>query len=317
MRRIHRAAMLAAAFFAGLVHAEEEAKPTANGAIQEVEAAVRAYVDAFNKRDLKAVGELWTDSAVYTNRETGERTESKERILQDIETAFKERPGTRLTIDIAHVRLVRPDLAMVEGRVLTTAPDQDPAQTDLTALLAKSGDKWRIESAQESTASLPPTPYDALKDLEWLVGQWRDQSDEVSVDTTVRWTENQSFLLRSYQVIDKEGVERKGTQVIGWDPRQRQIRSWSFDSDGSFGEATWSKSGEEWVVRIAVTGADGTAITATQVLKEQGENAASIQSVGLEVDGELRPSKPPVKMVRVAPEEASQVETPAATEGQP
>ena len=32
-----------------------------------------------------------------------------------------------------------------------------------------------------------------------------------------------------------------GTQLIGWDPRIRQIRSWVFDSDGGFSEALWSQ----------------------------------------------------------------------------
>ena len=43
----------------------------------------------------------------------------------------------------------------------------------------------------------------------------------------------------------------EGTQVIGWDPAAGTIRSWMFDSDGGFGEGTWSKKDNSWIVKFS------------------------------------------------------------------
>jgi hypothetical protein len=135
--------------------------------------------------------------------------------------------------------------------------------------------------------------------LEWLVGQWKDRSDSVQVDTTVRWAAGHSYLVRSYSVELEEDDPHQGTQIIGWDPRAKRIRSWTFDSDGSFGEETWSKSGDEWIVRMSRTLADGGAASGTQVVTRNGDDTITVQAIAREIDGEPAPSGEPVTVERV------------------
>ena len=48
-----------------------------------------------------------------------------------------------------------------------------------------------------------------------------------------------------------------GTQWIAWDAIDKQIRSWSLYSGGGFGEAVWTKDGNEWAVKTMARSADG------------------------------------------------------------
>ena len=57
-----------------------------------------------------------------------------------------------------------------------------------------------------------------------------------------------------------------GMQVIAWDPAQETIRSWTYDSDGGFGEETWSQSGNRYTIRAKYTLPDGGTASALHVL---------------------------------------------------
>ena len=57
----------------------------------------------------------------------------------------------------------------------------------------------------------------------------------------------------------------EGTQVIGWDPAAGTIRSWMFDSDGGFGEGTWSKKDNSWIVKFNQVLPDGRKASATNI----------------------------------------------------
>ena len=36
--------------------------------------------------------------------------------------------------------------------------------------------------------------------------------------------------------------------IQGLDPATGQLRAWTFDKDGSFGEGTWSHDGKKWTI---------------------------------------------------------------------
>jgi len=90
-----------------------------------------------------------------------------------------------------------------------------------------------------------------------------------------------------------------GTQVIGWDPQQQQIRGWSFNSDGSFGESTWSRNGDSWMCKSIQTLATGETASGTYVMERPDDSSFTIQLIGHEVGGEPQPAGAPVRVVRV------------------
>jgi uncharacterized protein (TIGR02246 family) len=284
------------------------AKATANET--EVRAALAAYVESFNKQDVAAVAAAWTDQSTHTDRETGERTEGREAIQADIATSFKEQPNAVLAGRVDRVRMIKPDVASVEGETTFGVAGEDPIVNNFTAIVVKQGDKWLIDSIEEMPLPTPTTPTEALRDLEWMIGSWLDDGGETRVTTQVRWTASNAFLLRSFTVESADGTQQ-GTQIIGWDPRSQEIRSWSFNSDGSFGDGIWTKSGEDWLIKSSQTLADGRAASGTYLLKRVDDNTITLELVGHEIDGEPQAAKEAVKVVRAATTPAAPATKPA------
>ena len=80
-----------------------------------------------------------------------------------------------------------------------------------------------------------------------MIGEWVDKGPDSEVRVNCRWSEDGNFLIRSFTVKQQGKPVMTVTQRIGWDPLARRIRSWEFDSEGGFGEGTWSRDGERWV----------------------------------------------------------------------
>jgi uncharacterized protein (TIGR02246 family) len=276
-------------------------------ASEPIRKTLRGYVDAFNKNDAKATAAYWAPKGVYVDRETGERTEGREAIQGDFTKLFAEDRGVRLSANAASVRFVTPDVAMVEGSATVFRPGEEPNESSFSLVLIKQGAAWLIDSVHETVTPSPPTPADALKDLEIFVGRWRDKTDGARVDTTVRWSANKSFLIRSFTVELEDEEERQGTQVIGWDPREKRIRSWTFDSDGSFGEEAWSKVDNDWVVKMTRTLADGGTSSGTQIISIKDDDTLSVRMLSSEIDGEPGPSGEAVTVVRVEEKDAEKI----------
>ncbi len=95
-----------------------------------------------------------------------------------------------------------------------------------------------------------------------------------------------------------DGDDFEGTQVIGWDPAEGTIRSWMFDSDGGFGEGTWTKKDNRWTIKFKQVLPDGRRASATNIYTIIDNNTITWQSIGREVDGQFMPNVGPVKVVR-------------------
>ena len=121
-----------------------------------------------------------------------------------------------------------------------------------------------------------------LEDLEWLVGDWvlvpegeaaAKQSGTMTM--TVRWDEGRAFLIREATLTPpEESGEPVVTlqQRIGWDPLVGRIRSWSFSSDGSRGEATWFQDDGSWIVRGTAVLPDGTQSSSINIYTFDGKD---------------------------------------------
>ena len=127
----------------------------------------------------------------------------------------------------------------------------------------------------------PEGDVSALEDLDWMVGDWvLAPDDEVetkqsgAMRMSVRWDEGRAFLIREATLTPpEESGEPVVTlqQRIGWDPLVDRIRSWSFSSDGSRGEATWFRDGGSWVVRGTAVLPDGTQTSSINIYTFDGQ----------------------------------------------
>ena len=71
-----------------------------------------------------------------------------------------------------------------------------------------------------------------------------------------------------------------------------------FDTDGGYAESLWSQEGDKWIANARHVLPDGRIAASIMVSKRSGNDALTWQRVSQEVDGEMLPSGPEVRLVR-------------------
>ena len=265
-------------------------------------ASIVAYADAFNAKDAKALSQLWSEEGQWLNHETGERVNGRNAIEQQFNAVFAESESQRIDVAVQSIRFVADEVAVEEG-IATVIGRSGTSESSYTAIHVNTSDGWKLDSVRENavaTATAADSNYEQLKELEWMIGNWVDNSADSTIETTCSWTKNRNFLTRSFRVILDEQIDLEGTQVIGWDARNGSIRSWVFDSDGGFGEGAWTRDGNRWQVRSKQTLADGTIASSVNIYTYVDENNSTWQSVNRKINGELTPSISEVRVSRIS-----------------
>lgn len=295
MNRILMAIGLMSCSFAATIAAEADQRVNNDAAIRK---AVAAYVDAFNKADAKALAAMWSPEAVYTNPLSGAQVVGREAIEKQFAGIFAESQGVKLEAMTDSIQFISPSVAVESGSAILTDSKETVEQSDYTAIYVKRDDAWLLDRVTEEDVIQVPSNYEKLKDLEWLVGRWVDQDDTASVITDCHWSRNGNFLIRSFAVQIGDSIDMSGMQIIGWDPSTQQIRSWVFDSDGGFGQGTWSKKDSRWSVQQTGVLPDGSKSSAVNIMTYIDDNTMTLQSVNRMLDGELLPNIDEVKVTK-------------------
>ncbi len=197
--------------------------------------------------------------------------------VKDLLTAFFEKfPGTQMKDEIDSIRLVGP-VAIQEGTRITTTKGGSAARIRYISVLAKTDEGWRIASVRDFPDESVPSPGELLQPLEWLIGDWINEGADARVKISYRWSEDKNFILGDISVTKNDQVVMKSSQRIGWDPLLGKARSWLFDSDGGFADATWTQVGDTWIVRSSAVMPDGQTGSANLTIAP-GENGRFVMS---------------------------------------
>jgi uncharacterized protein (TIGR02246 family) len=302
----------------GLAHAQQAAatqKP--NDATAAIRDAARSYQDALTRGDGKALAALWTPDGDIVDDE-GRVLNGRESVSQ-ITAATKEAPRPTFRIEETNLRFLTPDVAIEDGTVAVTPPGAAaPLSGWFSATWVRHDGAWKLTGLRESRISSPhETPR--LADLDWMVGDWSVVEDHPDrkpaegalplapggrppIEVSVRWNPNRTFLLRDMKIaVAKTAGGEAGdsppamhlSQRIGWDPLSRQIVSWSFGSDGSHGEAIWTRDGSAdgttWIARTMAVMPDGSQTSALNIYAYDGADRCTWRSVPTHVGGEHAP----------------------------
>jgi uncharacterized protein (TIGR02246 family) len=286
----------------------EAAPPTAaqaagrDGDEKAIAALLASFTKAFNAGDAAAAAATYAEDALVVD-EQGERIEGRAAIRAQLAASFADNPGTTIAIRADSLRFLGPDTALEEGRTTITPAGSagTPEITRFTAIYIKKDGQW-LQSAVRDELSHDLTPHDRLKDLEWMVGEWVNESQDAVVRTTCRWSDDGNFLVRDFMVKTRGQTVMNGTQRIGWDPVRRQFRTWIFDSEGGFGEGYWTRNGNQWVVKAEGVRQDGRHASATVIITHLGKDRAGWQAVDRTIGGAAVPGVDEFTIVRVPPE---------------
>jgi uncharacterized protein (TIGR02246 family) len=262
--------------------------------------AAKQLSDAFNAGNADAVaavflpdGELIDDSGtVYLGH-----TEIKALVK-----AFQEAyPGAKTDAQVESVRSVA-GLVLVDGtRVITDKDGKGLSVLRFATIWKKTEAGLKLASLRDVSEPLPPTPHEALEGLAWIVGEWINESGDSKVLLNYRWDETGNFIVGDINVTSGEQILMKSFQRIAWDASQGKYRSWTFDSDGGFGEGVWTATPNGLVMQNSAVGPDGVRGTATVKLVSDSKDRFTFQGIHRMSEGIEAPDyeytvvrKPPV-----------------------
>jgi uncharacterized protein (TIGR02246 family) len=257
-----------------------------------------AYVDAFNKADAASLAGFWTEDAEIIEQ-SGRSIKGRKAIESSYQALFSTAKGSKLRINIGTDRFIKPDLVIEDGTTEITRVDGPPTTASYTTVLEKQDGKWNLVSLHEME-DIPPSNFEHLQDFAWIVGTWAaeaNKSDLASVSFT--WADNQNFLVSTSRLTVKDIPVAGRTQWIGWDAATKQIRSWSFQSNGAVGESTWNKDGGKWTIKTAATLRDGKKLLETNILTAVDADHFTWQSTQRSLDGQPLPDTTLTTMKRV------------------
>jgi uncharacterized protein (TIGR02246 family) len=275
---------------------------TAQGApaadLGEIRDMLGAYLTSFNRHDAVAAAAHWSDQGESVDLDTGHVTAGREAVREVFANLFAEDAAATIDVDVTAIRPVRADVAVVDGTSRVAFGDGAAAASRFSAVVVKEDGRWLLESVREAAVPSDEQPARPLDELAWLVGMWEDVGPGLTASTRCFWSAGRAFLIRTHAVAAATGSDapaaagddripgllpaadvqgREVTEIIGWDPERREIRSWAFSSQGRFAEGVWTRDGDTWKVRIEGRGTDA-GRTSECTLVRRGSDEVSVRS---------------------------------------
>jgi uncharacterized protein (TIGR02246 family) len=256
------------------------------------------YEKAYCQKDMRAFAALWAPGSRYENLMTGEELKGKEAIEKYFTARFRGLAHAQLEIQSDGIHCIKPHLAIEHGTILITKEDGKTEKESFRAVFVRKDGKWLLRRLAESPLRLAPSHFEYLKDLGWLCGTWLDRDEHVNIISHWRWDANKNFLIGHFSKKVLNQNELNIRQIIAWDPAEKRIRSWVFDSDGGFGEGVWTKEDGSWYVRATFCLPDGRRAAATHIYTPINDTSYTFSATSRDIDGKILPNIGPFTIVK-------------------
>jgi uncharacterized protein (TIGR02246 family) len=268
---------------------------------QAIRAAAQQYVEALDRGDAQMLTTLWLPDGDIVDA-SGQVTPARDVIAQEAKTrqsAEKEGAGDKREVKLhdSTIRFLTDDVAIEDGTVDVTPPNQPVQRGRFTAIWVRGGGQWRLATLRE--ARLAGSATDDLGALDAMVGRWSGQAGKAKFDLAVRWSEKHAFLERKLIVTQDDHVVLDASQRIGIDPLDGQIKSWMHDSQGGHSESVWTRHGDAWIVQGTGVTPDGRRSVSSNTYTFAGPDTLVWKSTGSYSGGRKVPDFE-IKLTRVA-----------------
>lgn len=261
-----------------------------------IHAAAKTYIDALAKGDAAAISALWTPDGdivdAYGNLLPGRRA-------GDTDAPREEQPDRpEFRIQETRLRFLTSDVAIEDGTVEVVPSTGPPLTGRFSATWVKHEGAWKLAAVREARGE-EPTPDAVLADLDWMVGDWvvvdapgrHDDPSKPQIEVSARWNASKTYLTRTMTITPGANVPPlEITQRIGWDPLSKSVHSWVFGSDGSHGEANWTRDGKSWVAQARAIHPDGSQSTSLNIYTYDGKDRCEWKSLPTHVGSEAMPT---------------------------
>ena len=269
----------------------QEVAPAPDSAA-EIAKAIDAYVTNFNARNAKQLADLWSIDAVYIDRTSGDQFVGRAAIEAEFQKVLAGDNVPVLSVQTESLELISPNVVLARGTATATAtaPEAEPIQSGHSVIYVKRDGQWLIDRMTEDAILVAEPGHEALIQLEFMIGEWISENDGVTVELSCHWTENEAYISNTFKVASGDQVQSSGLQIIGWDPSTEQIRSWLFDSSGTFVSGDWVSRDDKWIVQSVATLSDGGRGSFTSVFRPQADGSYTWEKMNQVLDGQLLPN---------------------------
>lgn len=266
--------------------------------IAAIQAISQSFAQAFEKGDAATISSFWTETGEYIN-ENHPPVRGRAALTKMFGDFFAKRGPVSVTGTSDSIRFIGSNTAIEEGTVTVKADDRS-IKSHYSSLYVQENGKWLIAVMKEWRVQ---TPQPKLSDLEWLIGTWDASGPEQTVRTTYKWSANKSFIEAEFAITPK-GADKPastGVQVIGYDPVDRRIRSWTFDSNGSYGHWYWFWDGKKWSIESEATLSNGMEAMSLNMLTPAADGSKfTWRSVERTMNGQMLPDVGPITVTRMS-----------------
>lgn len=277
----------------------EKKPPAGSPEMAAVLAAGRAYEEAFAKGDVETLAGFFTEDAEYTS-DDGRSFSGNAAIKACLEAVFRANKGAGISINVDSVKPLAPEVVVEKGSTTLVSKSGGSVEALYTAVHVKKDGKWRIGQLVE-TPMPEIAPGDRLAELAWLIGNWEEADKEAGVNilSHFQWARGGNFITRNVTVKRGDDPVLEGWQIIGWDPVEEAIRSWTFDGEGGFSGGLWTSEGQRWLARESGYAADGSRTSADQTITKAADDKFYWESGNRTLDGDPQPGIGRIEIRRV------------------
>ena len=257
------------------------------------------YTEAYNSGNATAAADLWTADAVFNHHVAGAMLKGRPEIEKYLAGLFAGEQRGTLSIAIGDSQLVAPSVAVLSTVGTLKEAGLPPQDTTGTVVAVRRNGQWLMDRVSVDLAASADVGADELAKLGWMVGSWMYEAEnQLRVETTAQWTPNRQFLSRSFRVFRGNEVLLTGTELIGFDRAKQTISSCDYNSDGSHGDAVWTKNGNTWSARQTGILANGDTYTAVNIIRYVNDNAFVFQATNRVLNGRAEPDTREVLVAR-------------------
>lgn len=266
---------------------------------EELQNNLYGYIEAYKNKDIDTLQNFWSEDASYFNPQTGKRIHGRSEIMDKFSSMFKKYPEAELIVSQENLEILDDSHALEKGTSrVYLSNNENPIDSKYTIQYIKENNHWLIQNVAENDISFATKIPQELQELDWLIGKWVDETPNIKIETNSRWILNNHYIQSNFILFYKDKSELSGKQFIGWDPHEKKVKSWIFDSDGGFGEGIWSKSGPQWTVFVKSILPNGHKASSKHTYSLIDNNSYKFSITDREINGETLPNLEEISVIR-------------------
>ena len=248
------------------------------------------FVAAYNEKNLENILALYTGDAEMIDEIDGLSASGIDAIRSIFESSFSKYPDRRIALEVIDVRQVATNVVIEEGitRFSGEVPNEEGDAIAYSAVLVKDPEKgWLIASSREIAAK--SAFVDPLEGLYPLEGDWILQGEQMQMELSLALSNSGRFLVGRAVTSTPDAGAMETELRIGYDPSMDQVRWWTFDELGGFGQGPWQAIENGWLVRSSGVTADGEVTAAIQRLTFEENDTILWDSTNRFLNGVAQP----------------------------